>query len=332
MWIFVSYLTLTRDGGVFNRYVVAIVAAVLAYKFEPEISIQRVGSDAGWYMMAIASVALMSSDQQLRLWECIFFIGLYCAYVVYSLVAERINAANVLSQKAPERAALLGGPADTNPGFLYSDEAAVAKQSTDSFAPTDTCIAAASAAESIWTESTHDGSWTDTARRIGNELLKIEDERWEDKPIIFRVITILQIPAHFVLIIANPVVIYDDRGKTWDRNRHLILSLCMLPFIVIVFDEDTFYADNEINTPTIAIAVALGVVIAIATRATSAVKDPPQYQGMFAGVGFMVALTCIYVISDEVVAVLTAVGNMLSIAPSLLGMTVLGIGNGTCDL
>ena len=59
---------------------------------------------------------------------------------------------------------------------------------------------------------------------------------------------------------------------------------------------------------------------------------PPRWQGAFAGLGFIVALAWIYAVSDEVVASLTAAGRMMSISPSLLGLTVLGIGNGTCDL
>eukprot|EP00035_Acanthoeca_spectabilis_P001648 m.81738 g.81738 ORF g.81738 m.81738 type:complete len:571 (+) comp11029_c0_seq2:179-1891(+) len=332
----VAAVNASKDGANFaisgllggGLYVVAVVAGVIAHNFEPEITMQRVGSDAGWYMIALASVALVASDKQFRLWECIIFIVIYCTYVVYSLVAERIEAANSKKATVGEQTALLSGPAGTNPTFDYSDEAESATQPAKSGSHTNE----ATVTPNIWTPSAHDGTWADTFRRVRDELFKIENESWGEKPLIFKVVTLIQVPAHVILIFANPVVIYDDRGKTWDRNRHVLLSLFMLPFVVIVFDEDTFYSNNAINLPSIIVATAVGVLVAIVTRVTSSVSDPPRYQGGFAGMGFLVALTCIYSISDEVVAVLTAAGYMLSISPSMLGMTVLGIGNGTCDL
>eukprot|EP00038_Savillea_parva_P028175 m.63616 g.63616 ORF g.63616 m.63616 type:complete len:595 (-) comp8166_c0_seq1:2052-3836(-) len=329
-------------GG--GLYVVAVVAGVLAYKFEPTITLARVGSDAGWYMISIAAVAIMSADSVLRLWECVLFIVLYCAYVATSLLMERVEQANQNAAKAmldtnkpTEQTGLLAAQSTaTNPTFDYADEAALVSANTGLSRADDVvtqdAVEATIGPKEIWTPSTHDGTWIGTLVRARNELLKIETESWSDKSLIFKAVTIIQLPVHLILVLANPVVVYEDRGRTWDKNRHMVLSLLMLPLFVLIFDEDTFYADNTINMPSMAVAAILGLVIASSVAASADVTEPPKYQGGFAGAGFLVALAVIYSISDEVVALLTAVGIMLSLSPSMLGMTVLGIGNGTCDL
>lgn len=44
------------------------------------------------------------------------------------------------------------------------------------------------------------------------------------------------------------------------------------------------------------------------------------------------ALLFIYVIADEIVSVMQSFGVLLNVSESTIGITVLGIGNGTCDL
>jgi len=331
-------------GG--GLYVVVVVAGVLAYAFEPFITWKRVGIDAGWYMVAIAAVALLAADGALQVWECIVFFVVYTTYVAYSLLVEHV-AKTKGEQGDPaagptEATALLSGATDRGDskgvGTVATHnsifDAVVAADALEA-AQAEALARCGHATESIWTSSTHDGTWSDTLVRIGDELIKVDrtkGRRWANKSAVLKLVTILQMPVHLVLILVNPVVIYEDRGRTWDRNRHLVLSLLMLPFVVLVFDEDTFYGDNQVNVPSMAVAAAIGVVVAATVRRTADPFIPPRYQGGFAGMGFLVALTFIYLISDEVVAVLTAAGIMLSIAPSTLGMTVLGIGNGTCDL
>jgi len=61
-------------GG--GLYVVSVVAGVLAFSFEPDVSIKKTGADCGWYLMAIAFVALLASDGVVRLWECALFIAM----------------------------------------------------------------------------------------------------------------------------------------------------------------------------------------------------------------------------------------------------------------
>ena len=129
---------------------------------------------------------------------------------------------------------------------------------------------------------------------------------------------------------------HEDRAFAWDRWLHCIMLFLALPLIVTIFDEDAFYSKFDgVQTrtvPSIVIAASIGAVLAIACFFTSKPHQPPKYNAGFSGLGFVMGLAFIYVIADEIVGTLTAFGVILGVSESTVGMTVLGIGNGTCDL
>jgi hypothetical protein len=99
----------------------------------------------------------------------------------------------------------------------------------------------------------------------------------------------------------TPVVYQTDRGLSWDRNTHVILSVTSLPFIVYIFVDDAYYSKpGSVDVPPLAVAAIIGVVIAAIVRWFTVVDSPPRWQGAFAGIGFIVALAWIYAVSDEV--------------------------------
>eukprot|EP00041_Stephanoeca_diplocostata_P009380 m.144513 g.144513 ORF g.144513 m.144513 type:complete len:561 (-) comp17713_c0_seq3:135-1817(-) len=296
-------------GGLF---VVLVVAGLLAYNFGPYVTIKQIGRDAGMYLFGVAWIAMVLSEQELKLWESLGFFVIYILYVVYIVVAERMaNAAKARGEDEDS----VDDIKDTESSALLNKGGSGPSQDIVNKMPGYT---------------THDGSWYDTVTRM--DLLQTEHEAWSDKSRLIKAVTIIQIPLKFVLYITAPIVHNDDRAATWDRNLHVILALTCLPTITLIFDESAFYWDGQISVPSLIISSAIGVVLAILVRCTSHVDEPPSYQAVFAALGFFIALSFIYIISDEVVSVLRSFGIMWQIDSSLLGMTVLGIGNGTCDL
>ena len=59
---------------------------------------------------------------------------------------------------------------------------------------------------------------------------------------------------------------------------------------------------------------------------------PPKFYEAFAFVGFLVAMTWIFVVANEVVGILQAVGLILGISDAILGLTVFAMGNSLGDL
>lgn len=59
---------------------------------------------------------------------------------------------------------------------------------------------------------------------------------------------------------------------------------------------------------------------------------PARYHEIFAIYGFLMTLIFIFVVTGEIVAVIQSFGVILGLSAAIVGMTVLGVGNGVCDL
>lgn len=299
-----------------------IVAGVLAFKFQPEISLKKIGRDGGGYFIAIGSVGLMVYlYSAIYIWSGVLLLCMYVAYVAYVVFSERKDAAQLAEVKKGDTNAAQ----QNNPAFDATLESAIAP------AEEDPLLVRSDASPIPMWECPHDGSWQMTFDRLKAVLLDTCEEDWEEKTRFGKALVILQAPLHSMLILTCPSMHHGDPMLTWDRNHHVLTTFFMCPFITLIFKDDAFYAGDFQVAPML-LACIVGVVLAFFVRMSSEVETPPKWQSAFAAVGFVVALTWIYVLSDEIVAVLRTCGIMLTISPALIGMTILGIGNGSCDL
>ncbi|RHY88254.1 hypothetical protein DYB37_008296 [Aphanomyces astaci] len=116
---------------------------------------------------------------------------------------------------------------------------------------------------------------------------------------------------------------------TWSR-RHAFLSLLVTPpFIAWVLTGDAF-------TPDVAcLTLVLSMPVATAVYATTYSTTPPTaawVRGLFYLLGFASCVCWIYGLASEVIAVLSAFGDITKLPPSVLGLTVLSWGNSVGDL
>mmetsp|Transcript_11590 Transcript_11590/g.29752 ORF Transcript_11590/g.29752 Transcript_11590/m.29752 type:complete len:569 (+) Transcript_11590:97-1803(+) len=311
-------------GGLF---VVTIVAGVLTVKFEPEISVNRIGRDAGSYFISIATVGLIIFWLgEFPIWSGAVLIGIYVFYVFYVVFSERKQQSEDTLAKTEEKKGLLGN--EGNPVF---DSEAEAGNALDSSELIEDLFPDSKSPPPVWAYP-HDGTWHTTAERALAVVLNTTEEDWADKSTTMKAIVVLQLPVSVLLLLTTPYMYHGDAMRSWDRNLHVVNTLLMFPFMTLIFAEDAFYADDEVDLPPLVISLLVGVLFAVLVRLTTEVDEGPKYQSVFALAGFLVALTWIYVISDEIVAVLRTIGIMMGVSPALIGMTVLGIGNGTCDL
>ncbi|KAG0176106.1 hypothetical protein DFQ28_005651 [Apophysomyces sp. BC1034] len=113
----------------------------------------------------------------------------------------------------------------------------------------------------------------------------------------------------------------------WSQWLTATQLVCAPLFVAIVF------AVNGIVPPVIIIpvAAALGVATAVAFKLTTSSTKQPRLYWMMCFVGFGIAVVWIYVIANEVVSVLQAVGMALGVSEAILGLTVFALGNSLGD-
>eukprot|EP00039_Didymoeca_costata_P001438 m.52517 g.52517 ORF g.52517 m.52517 type:complete len:631 (-) comp10798_c0_seq1:2310-4202(-) len=177
------------------------------------------------------------------------------------------------------------------------------------------------------------GSIRYTLSRV--DPLAFEEEPWAERSFVGKVATVLQLPCRVILYFTCPVVYPEEPGRSWDRNLYIFLFILSAPLTLVLINEDAFFSNEQDgieSVPAVLYAVVVGILISVLVGATSSWVLPPVYNKVFAVWGFVVSLVFVYVIADEIVAVVRTVGVVLDLSLSTVGFLMMGFGNGTCDL
>lgn len=79
--------------------------------------------------------------------------------------------------------------------------------------------------------------------------------------------------------------------------------------------------------PIPAIAFAVSLIASVVVYFTSKFEKPPTYHWIFAYIGFVVSVSWIYALANEVVDLLQAIGIIFNLSDLILGLTFLAWGN-----
>ncbi|KAF8543576.1 Sodium/calcium exchanger protein-domain-containing protein [Trichophaea hybrida] len=121
---------------------------------------------------------------------------------------------------------------------------------------------------------------------------------------------------------------HKDANKNW--NRWLVAVQCISApiFIVLIVFTDS---DTPLLKP-ILYALLIGLTcLAFLLNLTSPTK-PPRLHYLFCFAGFVVAISWISTIAEEVVGILKAFGVIFGISDAILGLTIFAVGNSLGDL
>lgn len=70
------------------------------------------------------------------------------------------------------------------------------------------------------------------------------------------------------------------------------------------------------------IALLIGSILSAAIYYSSTEEEPPRFYGALCFVGFLVAITWIFLVANEVVGVLQAFGMIFGVSDAILGLTI----------
>ena len=148
--------------------------------------------------------------------------------------------------------------------------------------------------------------------------------------VFFKLLTILHLP----LLLARNLTIPLVEEEAWSR---LYTSLCPIfaPLFLLYVGGKSNATFGESGFPAWVLVAGLGGVGAVFVRLTTHDLRPPSsytYVMVLTVVAFLMCAAWIYTIATELVAVVTALGVLLSLPPSLLGLTLLAWGNSAGDL
>ncbi|EDQ90217.1 uncharacterized protein MONBRDRAFT_31967 [Monosiga brevicollis MX1] len=167
-------------------------------------------------------------------------------------------------------------------------------------------------------------------RDLLTALNPIDSEEWESSGIINRAYMVLSAPINFALTITTPVVDFDEDDENW--KQYLAMLQCLIAPVFFVLGAGIGFTDlGDSNYPLWLAALMVGGVAAMIIWVTTRARVPPKGHAAFGFIGFLVAVVWIYIVANEIVNLLQALGRMFNISDAILGLTVLAWGNSIGD-
>ncbi|CAI2174918.1 11555_t:CDS:10 [Funneliformis geosporum] len=142
-------------------------------------------------------------------------------------------------------------------------------------------------------------------------------EGFSQKSFIAKLITLMATPANLVLILTLPVVESDEVDFNEIEEESSLHPHLETPAIVIDDDPDI-------------------VIVESSVAATSCIlfahdDKPPRFYSLLCFMGFGVAMVWIFLVANEVVGLLQAIGLIMGLSDAILGLTIFAMGNSLGD-
>jgi len=170
-------------------------------------------------------------------------------------------------------------------------------------------------------------------RRASKEFLEkitpIDKEVWRHGNWGGKSFEIIKSPIRFFLLLTTPMADLEEREE-W--NKPLSVLHCITgPLFVLLASGFFTYMIGGIFPIALIVFLVAGV-IAVVIVFTSRLETPPGYYTAYSSyLGFIVAVTWIFVISNEAVSAIRSIGVALNLSEIAIGMTILAWGNCLLD-
>ncbi|XP_042509461.1 cation/calcium exchanger 4-like [Macadamia integrifolia] len=157
-----------------------------------------------------------------------------------------------------------------------------------------------------------------------------EEDTEIDGPLLScsKVFAMMKMPLTIPRQLTIPVV----EEERWSKG-YAVASAFMAPILLAFLWNTRDNATSQSGTIVYAIGLLLGGTLAVLAFIFTKSDQPPRkffFPWVFGG--FMMSIIWFYIVANELVALLVALGIILGINPSILGLTVLAWGNSVGDL
>ncbi|XP_048513440.1 mitochondrial sodium/calcium exchanger protein-like [Athalia rosae] len=154
-------------------------------------------------------------------------------------------------------------------------------------------------------------------------------EDWNEARGLMRVFLVIRAVPMFFLQLLIPVVNQTAVKRGWSKLLNC-LQFCVTPVVAAYILDVGEYTVGPI--PVYALIAVIGVSGALTIFLITDARKVPKFHNGFAFMGFLSAMAIVYLIAQQVYAVLATLGTALTISDGTLGMLFLAWGNSIGDL
>lgn len=167
--------------------------------------------------------------------------------------------------------------------------------------------------------------WTQVQlrRRIQHHVMSSD---WWDYTWYYKIATALDYPS----ILLRDITIPTTDTELWSRFNAVLQPVFAPIFLLAVAGEHTKHVGAmPITLFSMMVCLAPAIVVFLTTHTSR----PPsgRFGGIWVAFSFMMCIAWIYLLAGELVACLSAVGGILGIPSSFMGLTILAWGNSVGD-
>ncbi|WVZ55168.1 hypothetical protein U9M48_005867 [Paspalum notatum var. saurae] len=319
-------------GAVFVTCVV--VGAVSLCVAEKNVQIDRrcFVRDVGFFLVTLAALSIVLIVGKVTVWGAMVFVSIYAlyAFVVAANEVLRKHARrlkfDVVTPLLPVRASIFeqGIEEDESVYSLLLEE------------DTSGEVAQVSTSLPQWMWASHVAIYSNHGNRDGSPDSSRPLWGWNEGEAddststlnISKLFSFMELPLALPRRLTIPIV---EEGR-WSKE-YAVASSCLAPVLLAFLWSSQDNVSRKAAVAAYVMAVILGIALAVlAFLFTSSERPPRRFMFPWVFGGFVMSIIWFYIIANELVALLVALGVILGINPSILGLTVLAWGNSMGDL
>jgi len=162
-------------------------------------------------------------------------------------------------------------------------------------------------------------------------------KNWPKENKFEKVIEILSVPFEFALGLTVPVVHYIEiTDPTYVQylwwSKYLVSIQCFLAPVFSVFCLGVAQTEMGNNFYVWELCLILGACLSVLVFFTTRKSRPPKFYLVFCVLGFFVSIFWLQIIATNLLGIIRALGEIIGISESLLGLTILAWGNSSPGL
>ncbi|KAI8364583.1 Sodium/calcium exchanger protein-domain-containing protein [Blakeslea trispora] len=121
----------------------------------------------------------------------------------------------------------------------------------------------------------------------------------------------------------------EDMEINTSWNKYLLMTQCIFGTLFVFCNLSVI--NGIIPVYFVLFSPMIGILLAYSIYQLTQSSEPPSWHWMLSFAGFFVALNWIFLLANEVVGLLQALGKIFSISDAIMGLTVFALGNSIGD-